>query len=256
MITSKIIASLATTAVAGASLLGGAAATAATATTAHRGHPGLPRVKPAVIGTVTAVNGTSLSVTDHSQTVYTVDDSQANITKGFGKDATTMTTADVKTGDMVAVQGTVSGTNVTATSIVDGVPAKDGHDPHGGPGMGQRPGAFGTVSAVNGSSFTVTEPVGPPNADSSAVTTKTVTVTTDSNTTYSKDRVAGTSADVVVGTHVMVVGTLDSNTNTVTATKVDVMTKVPDFKSGTNGKKPFTSKGDTDDATTAPATNG
>ena len=73
---------------------------------------------PAVFGTVSVINGTTLSVTSKaSKNSFTVDASNATVMKNNA----TSTLGSVTVGDTVVVMGTVSGTNVTATSIRDGV---------------------------------------------------------------------------------------------------------------------------------------
>src|ERR1700722_5977915 len=78
--------------------------------------------RPAVVGTVSAVSGTTLTVTGMagpnggSPTTYTFDASSATVTKS----GQTSSVSSIAVGDTVAVQGTVSGTTVTATSIRDG----------------------------------------------------------------------------------------------------------------------------------------
>ena len=83
-------------------------------------------MKPAVIGTVTAVNGNSITVASHpmrpmgtnnqvATTTYSVDATNATVNKNNA----TSTVQNITVGDMVLVQGTISGTNVTATMIRD-----------------------------------------------------------------------------------------------------------------------------------------
>ena len=75
----------------------------------------------AVSGTVASVSGNTITVTGRDKNTYSVDASNAKITKGFGANSQTLAIGDVKQGDEVAVMGTVSGTNVAATAIMDGV---------------------------------------------------------------------------------------------------------------------------------------
>ena len=72
--------------------------------------------QPVIGGTVTAKSDTSLTVTNKSNVTYTVDTSSAKVTKtGFAN----ATSTNITIGDTVIVQGTVQGTAVTATSIID-----------------------------------------------------------------------------------------------------------------------------------------
>ena len=90
--------------------------------------------RPAVMGTVSAINGNTLTVSGKkgfgstaTTTTYTVDTTNAKITKNN----TAGTIASIAVGDTVMVQGTVSGTNVNATTIRDGK-MPSGKNPAGG----------------------------------------------------------------------------------------------------------------------------
>ena len=162
-------------------------------------------VRPQVMGTVAAVSGSTITVTGHDGTTYTVDASAATITKGFGPQATAIAAANVSVGDTVMAMGTLTGTNLVATKIVDGMPSDAGTG-----GQWQKPAVSGTVTAVSGT---------------------TITVTGDDSTVYSVDASAATFAKanaaegstitiagVAVGDHVAVEGT--TNGTSVVATKV------------------------------------
>lgn len=71
-----------------------------------------------VMGTVTAVSGTTITITGKDGTAYTIDASSAQIGK-----IETITAGDVHVGDTLGVEGTLSGTNVTAKHIMDGIPS-------------------------------------------------------------------------------------------------------------------------------------
>jgi hypothetical protein len=70
-------------------------------------------------GKVTAVNGTTITLVKNKTTTYTVNAGSATLTKGFGKNAKSITLADVAVGDRLTVIGTLSGTTVTASAIDD-----------------------------------------------------------------------------------------------------------------------------------------
>lgn len=129
---------LATLPIAGALLLGGGAiagyAGLASASTTpangtststpwgmHKGVMGMrghgPLGQRGVAGTVSAVNGNTVTVTGKDGKTYTVDASGAKISK-----VVDLSVSDIKVGDTVGVQGSVSGTTVTAKHIMDGVP--------------------------------------------------------------------------------------------------------------------------------------
>ncbi len=73
--------------------------------------------EPVVGGKITTISGNTVTVTNQANVSYTIDATNAKIFKG--KDATTI--ASLAVGDEVMAQGTVNGTSVTATTIVDRV---------------------------------------------------------------------------------------------------------------------------------------
>lgn len=164
---------------------------------------------PGVVGTVSAVSGTTLTVTSKglgksttaTATTYTVDASNATVTKAGAASSASA----IAVGDTVMVQGTVSGTSVTATSIRDGV---------GGTGKAPTPVITGNGEPVVGGAVT-------------AVSGTTLTVTNKSNVTYTidassatveKGNVTSSISNVAVGDNVVVQGTV--NGTSVTASSV------------------------------------
>lgn len=150
---------------------------------------------PGVSGRVTAISGNSITLTSKSNILYTVDVSGAKIVKNRN---TIITIADIKVGDTLMVQGTVTGTSVVATTVFDGKPLM------GKKNMGNFPGIMGTVSAVNGSTFSVT---------TKDAVIYTVT-TTNAKIVKGTPPVATTVASIVNGDTVMVRGTVTGTTVT------------------------------------------
>ncbi|MDE1924677.1 MAG: peptidoglycan-binding protein [Patescibacteria group bacterium] len=78
---------------------------------------------PGVVGTVLSINGTILTVQsmafgqNTSATTYTINASGATVTKSN----LSASLSDISVGDIVMIEGTVSGTNIAATSIHDGI---------------------------------------------------------------------------------------------------------------------------------------
>lgn len=78
---------------------------------------------PTVVGKVSAVDGTTLTILGHegrdtATTTYSVDASDTKVLKaGVG----TTTVSSIKSGDMVAVLGILSGSSVSAKLILDGL---------------------------------------------------------------------------------------------------------------------------------------
>ncbi len=126
---------------------------------------------PGVFGTVSAMNGNILTVTSKkfpnktataTTTTYTVDATNAKIMKNN----VAGTISSIVIGDAIVAQGTLTGTNLVATNIRDGVmtrggpgkmPGKNATDPLPPTitGNGQ-PVIAGSITAINGSTLTVT----------------------------------------------------------------------------------------------------
>lgn len=85
-----------------------------------------PARAPGVFGTVTAIDGSSITVQSRGfgqnaqQTTYAIDASSATITKNNA----TASLSNIAVGDTVMIQGTITGTNVAAATIRDGMPER------------------------------------------------------------------------------------------------------------------------------------
>ena len=194
----------------------------------HFGHgmggPGRSRI-PGVFGTVSAINGTTLTVTSKmggndgdngnnaSATTYTVNAANATIIKG---NATSSLSA-IAIGDTVMVQGAVSGTSITATAIRDGV-MRGGRTGVGGM-MGARGDASstawhaGAIGIVGNGQPVVGGAV-------TAISGTTLTIINKSNVTYSVNAAAATVfkgnatssiSNVAVGDKVIVQGAVNGS---------------------------------------------
>jgi hypothetical protein len=174
-----------------------------------------------IIGTVSSIDGTTLTVTSTKGTAYSVDASAATFVKGFGKSATTIALSNIAVSDHVAVMGAVTGDSVAATKIDDGVMAhtKKSGTSTTSTGTHQRlaNAAFGTVASVNGNTITLTR--------KTKTGTSTVTAVTTGTTTYKKNGVADTASDITVGQRVVVMGTKDTSGNITAATSVNIMVR-------------------------------
>ncbi|HEX8993880.1 MAG TPA: DUF5666 domain-containing protein, partial [Candidatus Paceibacterota bacterium] len=173
---------------------------------------------PAVFGTVSAISGNTITVTSRgfgfgqnssTTTTYAVDATNAKIDKN-GANATVGTIA---VGDMIMVQGTVSGTNVTATAIHDGIAkGRDGdrnNDRENGSstamqfpqGNGQ-PIVGGTVTAVSSSTVTITNK-------------SNVTFTIDAtNAKIDKNGATSTVSSIAIGDSILAQGTINGSSVT------------------------------------------
>ncbi len=192
--------------------------------------------KPAAVGTVTAVSGSTLTVSDtQSKTTYTVDASAATITKvsvpatatstatqPAKPTETTISVSDIAVGDTVMVQGTISGTSIAATAIHDGQMPM-----HGGFSGRPHDAAHGTVAAVSGDTLTVIDKQSNTTytVDASTASVKKITFDTGSGTTANTNgaqrvkptETTITASDIAVGDTVMVQGTVSGTTVTATS---------------------------------------
>lgn len=74
--------------------------------------------QPVIGGKVTVISGNIVTITNNSNTAYTIDVTNAKITKA----GSTITVSSIALGDQVLAQGTINGTSVIATTLIDGVP--------------------------------------------------------------------------------------------------------------------------------------
>lgn len=200
----------------GAALAGGAIAGAASlanaATSSASTGSGAPAMMQfhgphgaGIAGTVASISGTTLTVTGKDGTSYTVDAANAKVMKMVNGAPTTETVSNIAANDTVMVRGTVNGNSVTATTIMNGnFPA---NPPQGKMMRGFGHGTMGTVSAINGTTITVTGKDGG-------------TYTVDaSSATVRKSGNSSTVANIQVGDTVFVNGTI--TTASMTAKSID-----------------------------------
>ncbi len=186
---------------------------------------------PGIAGNVTAISGTTLTVTRKTRpnatstaaTVYTVDASNARVVK----DGATSTVASIATGDMVMVQGTVTGTDVAATVIRDGISGKNGTAGNDSKTLHRNTTSTPPVALIQGNG----EPI-----VAGSITTisgTTVTIVNDSNVTYTIDASNakiiknGTStgiSGIATGDNIIVQGTVNG-TSVVASSLMDQGTR-------------------------------
>lgn len=204
---------IALTLLAGGAIAGYATlASAQSSTTTGTTRPaGMPARGPHVHGTVTAVSGTTITVTEKRDgTTYTIDASAATFKKGTkGAEPTTVTISEIAVGDEISAMGTLTGTNLTATEVIEGALMGMGRG-HGGPG--KRNGVMGTVAGVNGNVITLTDRNG-------------TTYTVNAGNASVEKMVAGSLTDIKVGDMIGIDGTKDGTT--VTATRIMDDMKLP-----------------------------
>lgn len=166
-----------------------------------------------VHGSISALTATSVTLTDPSGTVTTY-----TLASGFTvtKDHVAATVADLAVGQRVEAQLTAAGSTTINSIDIDVAPAF-GHDGPNGDHPDAGPVAGGQVTAINGSTITVTDPHG--NTD---------TITVDGTTTYTFNNAAGNLGEVTVGSYVFAQGTA-TGAGALTATSVAISTSATTF---------------------------
>lgn len=201
-----------------------------------------------IVGTISSTNGsTSLTMTVQASstvavTTYTVNTAGARIMR----DGTTTSLSSIQINDKVAVVGTISGTNIIAKVIFDGIiphttgPPASWKGGRTGSTIGRsfasstrllmKLAAFGSVSNItSGSSFTL--------AERSKTGTTTLTIDTNSSTAFREGTTTAGFSNLAVGNLVAVTGTTTS-TNEILASKIMIIPQ------GSFGKgKGFTGRG-------------
>lgn len=171
-----------------------------------------------LIGTVTAKSGTMLTVSGKSfsdknaaSSTFTVDASNAKIFKNMS----TSTVAEIATGDRVSIQGTLSGTTLTAKTIRIGI---------SGPGMGYAMGKDRQEFVGNGQPVIA--------GKITAISSTSMSISNNSNTTYNVDitnakimqkNTSVSSTSLKIGDVVVVQGNI--NGTSITASSVIDQTK-------------------------------
>ncbi len=184
---------------------------------------------PGIMGTVSAKDGMTLTVEsrgfgrESATTTYSVDASNATVFK----DAATSSLDNISVGDRVMVEGTISGTSVTATSIRDGIGGREGtRSGEQMEKMREKPKATSTMprAVIKGNGQPV---VG---GDITAIDGSTLTIKNTSDVTYTVDaananivkgRATSSVAALAVGDHIVVQGTVSGTLVTASSVMVE-----------------------------------
>jgi hypothetical protein len=162
------------------------------------------------MGKVTAVSGSMITISSMVNkvvTTYTIDATTATLKKGVGKGApTTIVLTDIVVGDRITAVGTLSGTTVSATAVTDMGSKKKGKMMGGNKPMMPANVHAGTVTAVSGSTITISSMFG---------TTATTYTVNAGAATLTKGVGKGTTiavTDIAVGDKIMVSGSTTGTT--------------------------------------------
>jgi len=155
---------------------------------------------PAVIGTVSSINGESITLNTRKGILYTVDASNAMITKSDSQ----IKVSDITNGDTLMVVGNIVDNSVSATKIVDGIVKNANFKANH---------FTGKIVSVNGATFTI-QSVGKKQP-------ATETIKVDGNTVFTKDKQTVSLSSLSSGQTVVVTGTKDGSV--ITAASVSVV---------------------------------
>lgn len=156
-------------------------------------------VQVSLMGKVTALSGTNITVLGNNGSSYVIDASSARLVRRYGG---TMMVSDIQLNDQIFVQGTLVGTAIKAKAIEDF-------------SLQARNGTFsGTVQSVSGNSFVL-----------KSQNRGMQTVLTSASTKFLKNGAVASVADVMVGATVSVDGIWNNTNNNLTANKVRVTVK-------------------------------
>lgn len=171
---------------------------------------GVTIVLPTAFGVVTAVNGSSFTLTGFNGVTHTVNVSGSTRYQKAGQSAAL---SDIATGSAVVVEGTLNGDgSLAAVRVTIQVPRLGGQ-----------------ISAVNGSSYTMTGRFG-----------ATYTVNTTSSTTYvNADGTTATATALKTGAYVIAEGSLSSDGKTLTAQRVTIVPAGQGRGFGHHGRRGF-----------------
>ncbi len=172
----------------------------------------IPMMQRGVFGTVTSISGNTLTITSKMGTsttpiTYTVDATNAKVLKAGNN----ILVSNIAVGDTVMVEGKVTGTNVVATIIRDGVPnmppnwaGNDDKNERPKPGQNVplfqgngQPVVGGKITSVSGTSITITN-------------VENATYTVDAaNANIIKGGATTSVSSLVVGDSIIVQGTIN-----------------------------------------------
>ncbi len=186
-------------------LLGGAiAGYTGLASAQSGGMMGVTQGTPHVGGVITAINGSMITIAanpNHGGGTNTIETSGATFTKASAP----ASLSSFAIGDKIRATGTLNGTTLTATAVTD-MPAF-GIGGRGGHGKGH--GVMGEVTALNGSTITIT------GKDGQSYTVNAGSATIQKMTT-------GSLSDIVVGDTIGVQGAVSGSSVTATMIMDDV----------------------------------
>lgn len=167
----------------------------------HDNRDGNAHSKVTIAGTVSAINGSTLTLAGRNGTTYAITVASALISNHNE----TIALSEIQVGDMLVVKGTISGSTITASKIRDTSFARRAFLSAIGAADA------GVVTSINGSLFTL----------GSFGTSGTTTIATNASTTYKVNGVATTSSALAVGSRLIVFGTPDSTG--ITASLVSIL---------------------------------
>ncbi len=185
---------------------------------------------PAIVGVVTEINGSSLTLIARDNNTYTVDASDAKVVKGFlGFWSKPSSFSNIQVTDTLTVKGDVNGSSISATDIADNKTPKNAQSDAR---TNKTPSILDTViNAVTGGTTTTpdTSSSTPETASTTASSTDVIvnneastTSTTTASTTSITDNVINAISDTIQNVvNAVTGGTGDTNSNNTSASTTD-----------------------------------
>lgn len=165
-----------------------------------------------IVGKVVSINGTMIGLASRNGETFIVNAKNAVVTKA----TSTISISNIKVDDTLVVRGTLTGNAMVAATIIDGVPAEKSFD-LGNLSKGNA--LFGIITTTNSSGFILDI------KDKNNVSTL-QNIIMNTSTAYMTDGKATSSAIIASGQRVIVLGTKDSTTNAIVATRIST---IPQF---------------------------
>ncbi len=186
---------------------------------------------PAIVGVVTEINGTSLTLIARDNNTYAVDAGDAKVVKGFlGFWSKPSSFSNIQVTDTLTVKGDVNGSSISATDIADNKTPKNAQ---GDARTNKTPSIIDTViNAVTGGTTTTPDTSSSSTPETASTTASSTDVivnneaSTTSTTTASTTSIADNVINAVSYTIQNVVnavtgGTGDTNSNNTSASTTD-----------------------------------
>lgn len=158
---------------------------------------------PSVVGKITKISGTQITLDATNKKVYTIDAQKAKIGTSVGQDRENLKVSDLKVGDKIKVEGKITKLDVTAFKIVV---------------IGSKQNIIGIITEVSGETFKMKRAGGDIKSGQEEIYT--VSVTKD--TPIKNLGKPATIIDLKANIKVVVTGAIDETNRTISASGINI----------------------------------